>query len=98
MCIRDSHPDELQRVCNRTMVGGTRPPERAEPRVATHHHHVPDGDGELPVDLLRLWDVRDPARLAAGLGAEDVDVAAPWFQEARDDLEERALPAAVRPE
>ena len=65
--------------------------------VAAHHHHVPHGQRELPVHVLTLRDVADPALLARLCRRCAVDQHAPGvgLDHAHDGLEQRGFPGAV---
>ena len=88
--------DLLERVDDGAAVVAARAPDRPEAREAAHHHDVLDRDREAPVHELGLRHVRDPAGLAAGGGAEDLDPAGPRLDEPGHQLEQRALAGAVR--
>src|SRR5205814_579971 len=90
-----AHSDLREGIADAVAVVAAGSPERSEPRVATHHDHVPYADGEAPIHELCLWDIRDPMGFATGRPAEDQHSAAPRTKKAGDDLEERGLAAAV---
>ena len=92
------HADLRQRLGDRVAIGRPGPAERPEGRIATHHHDVPRAHREVPVDGLGLGHVGDPPGLHAGRRAEHVHLAGPRLEQAGDDLEQRALAAAVRAE
>ena len=96
---------DLRRPCRRSRApastrsrsigrAGRRPkPSRG---VAAHHHHLPDGHREVPVDGLGLGHVGDPRAATPRLPAEHLDAARERLEQPGDDLEERALAGAVR--
>ena len=92
------HPDPLERRRDGLAIGPAGLPERPQARVAAHHRHVPHGHRERPVHELGLRDVGDPTRRCPRGGPEDLDRPGPRLEDPGDQLEERRLAAAVRPE
>jgi len=92
------HANLVERIANGLPVGGVRPPPGTQTRVAAHHRDVPDADRERPVDQLGLRHVGDPPGRLTGGQPERLDSAGGWRHEPGNQLQERALAAAVRPE
>jgi hypothetical protein len=90
--------DLLQGVLDGAAVVRPGAAHAPEAREAAHHDHVLDRDGEGPVHELRLRDVGDATRLAAGRAAEDLDPPRPRAGEAGHQLEQRALARTVGPD
>ena len=78
------------------LSGGQRRQNIADLSGAPHHHHVPDGGGEVKVDGLVLRHVGDHRVTFTARRAQDRDRAL-MRQQAHQRLEERGLARAVRP-
>ena len=84
------HADAVERGGDGGVVGRAGHAQPVHVAVATHHHHVLDEDGEIPVDLLALRHVGHdvlPQRLG-DRHAEHGDVAVSQPDEAHDGLEQ----------
>src|SRR6476620_8844248 len=93
---RVDHPDRGQCIVDRRAVLAMRASADADGGVAAPHHDPGDGHGDRPVHELRLWDVRDAPSFPAGRCPEDLHPAVARLQQARHDLEQRALARPVR--
>ena len=78
-------------------VGVAGAAQEADAAIAAHHDDIADSSGKVPIDDLRLGRVADATADRSDGLAEELDAAAPGFEQAEERLDQGGLSGAVRP-